>query len=158
ARAVVGVWAPLRGKIRIDGAALEQWSPEMLGRHIGYLPQDVELFDGTVAQNVSRFEAEADPEKIIAAAQAAGVHDIILRLPDGYETRIGEGGAALSGGQRQLLGLARALYGEPFLIVLDEPNSNLDAEGEKALTEAIRAVRSRGSIIIVIAHRPSAVV
>jgi ATP-binding cassette subfamily C protein len=158
ARAIVGVWVPVRGKVRYDGAALEQWSPEMLGRHVGYLPQDVELFDGTVAQNVSRFEGEPDPDKIIAAAQTAGVHDIILRLPEGYETRIGEGGAALSGGQRQLLGLARALYSDPFLVVLDEPNSNLDAEGEKALTEAIRGVRSRGGIIIVIAHRPSAVV
>jgi len=158
ARAIVGVWVPIRGKVRIDGAALEQWPPETLGRHIGYLPQDLELFDGSVAQNISRFEPDADPAMIIAAAQAAGMHEVILRFPDGYETRVGESGAAMSGGQRQLLGLARALYGEPFLVVLDEPNSNLDPEGERALTEAIRRVRARGGIVIVIAHRPSAIV
>jgi PrtD family type I secretion system ABC transporter len=158
ARAIVGAWRPFRGKVRLDGAALEQWSSEMLGRHIGYLPQDVELFDGTVAQNISRFEDDADPAMIISAAEAAGVHELILRLPDGYETQIGEGGAALSGGQRQLVALARALYGEPFLVVLDEPNSNLDAEGEKALTAAIRGVRARRGIVIIIAHRPSAII
>jgi ATP-binding cassette subfamily C protein len=156
ARALVGVWPAARGTIRLDGAALEQWQAESLGRHIGYLPQDVELFAGTVAQNIARFEPEPDPDDIIAAAKAAGVHDLILRLPDGYQTEIGEGGVALSAGQRQRIALARALYQDPFLVVLDEPNSNLDAEGEEALTQAILGVRARGGIAIVIAHRPSA--
>ena len=156
ARALVGVWGPARGTIRLDGAALDQWPAEALGRHIGYLPQDVELFSGTVAQNIARFEAEPDPEDVIAAAKAAGVHELILRLPEGYETEIGEGGAALSAGQRQRIALARALYRDPFLVVLDEPNSNLDAEGEEALDQAILGVRARGGIVIVIAHRPSA--
>src|SRR3954452_6956946 len=153
---LVGVCAPARGKVRLDGASLEQWDPETLGRHIGYLPQDVELFAGTVAQNIARFEPEAGAEGIIAAAQAAGVHELILRLPEGYETQIGEGGMALSAGQRQRVALARALYGEPFLVVLDEPNSNLDSEGEQALTQAILGVRARGGLVVVIAHRPSA--
>jgi ATP-binding cassette subfamily C protein len=156
ARVLVGVWSPLRGKVRLDGAALEQWDPESLGRHIGYLPQDVELFAGTVAENIARFDPEPDPEAILAAATAANVHDLILRLPDGYETQIGESGTALSAGQCQRIALARALYGDPFLIVLDEPNSNLDAEGEQALTQAILSARARGRIVIVIAHRPSA--
>jgi PrtD family type I secretion system ABC transporter len=155
-RTLVGAWTPAHGKIRLDGAALDQWSPDRLGRHIGYLPQDVELFAGTVAQNIARFATEPDPPAIIAAAQAAGMHELILRLPDGYETQIGEGGAALSAGQRQRIGLARALYGEPFLVVLDEPNSNLDAEGEEAVAQAIKGVRNRGGIAVVVAHRPSA--
>ena len=155
-RGLVGVWAPVQGAIRLDGAALDQWSCEDLGRHIGYLPQDVELFDGTVAENIARFHAQADPTVIIAAAKQAGVNDLILRLPQGYETRIGEGGMALSAGQRQRLALARALYGDPFLIVLDEPNSNLDHEGEEALTKAISGVRTRGGIVIVVSHRATA--
>jgi PrtD family type I secretion system ABC transporter len=157
ARSLVGAWRPVRGVIRIDGGALEQWAPDVLGQHIGYLPQDVELLSGTVAQNISRFEQDPEPDHVIKAAQAAGIHELILRLPEGYETEIGEGGAALSGGQRQRMALARALYKDPFLVVLDEPNSNLDAEGEFALTKAIADVRARGGIVIVIAHRPSAI-
>jgi ATP-binding cassette subfamily C protein len=156
ARALVGVWQPARGKVRLDGAALEQWAAEALGSHIGYLPQDVELLDGTIAENIARFSAEIDSEKVVAAARSAGVHDLILRLPDGYETKIGESGSALSAGQRQRVALARALYGEPFLVVLDEPNSNLDAEGDQALASAILDVRNRGGIVIVVAHRPAA--
>ena len=155
-RGVVGVWSPARGKVRLDGAELEHWGAEALGRHIGYLPQDVELFAGTVAQNISRFELEPDPQALIAAANAALVHELVLRLPDGYETQIGEQGVALSAGQRQRIALARALYRDPFLVVLDEPNSNLDAEGDQALTQAILSVRARGGIAIVVAHRTSA--
>jgi ATP-binding cassette subfamily C protein PrsD len=155
-RMIVGAWQPAQGRIRLDGAALDQWSPEALGAHIGYLPQDVELFSGTVAENIARFEPETKSEEIIAAAKAAGVHDLIVALAQGYETEIGEQGQVLSAGQRQRIALARALYGEPFLVVLDEPNSNLDSEGEAALTQAIAGVRERGGIVIVVAHRPSA--
>jgi len=156
ARSIVGVWPVARGAVRIDGAALDQWSSEALGAHLGYLPQDMELFAGTVAQNIARFESEAPPDAVTGAAEAAGVHHLILGLSEGYETQIGEGGAALSAGQRQRIGLARALYGDPFLVVLDEPNSNLDSEGDDALTRAVLGVRARGGIVIVIAHRPSA--
>ena len=155
-RLLVGVWQPARGHIRLDGASLDQWSPELLGYHIGYLPQDVELFDGTVADNISRFEPNPTPDAVITAAQAAGVHDLITALEGGYETQIGEQGQALSAGQRQRIALARALYNDPFLVVLDEPNSNLDAEGEAALTQAVLQVRRRGGIVVVVAHRQAA--
>ena len=153
-RALVGVWQPFRGKVRLDGAALDQWSSDVLGRHVGYLPQDVELFAGSVAQNICRFDPEADSEAIIAAAREAGVHQMIIKMRDGYDTQVGEQGAALSAGQAQRVALARALYGDPFLIVLDEPNSNLDTEGDEALTRAVRAARERGAIVVVVAHRP----
>jgi ATP-binding cassette subfamily C protein len=153
-RALVGVWQPARGKVRIDGAALDQWSPDVLGRHVGYLPQDVELFAGSVAQNICRFDPEASSGSIIAAAKEAGVHEMIIKMREGYDTQIGEQGAALSAGQAQRVALARALYGDPFLIVLDEPNSNLDTEGDEALTRAIRGARERGAIVVVVAHRP----
>jgi ATP-binding cassette, subfamily C, bacterial PrsD len=155
-KALVGIWTPQSGVVRLDGAALDQWRNEDLGRYIGYLPQEVGLFDGTVAENICRFDETATSDAILKAAQIAGVHDIILRLPEGYATRIGEGGMALSAGQRQRVGLARAVFGDPFLLVLDEPNANLDAEGEGALTRAIQIMRHNKSIVIVISHRPSA--
>jgi PrtD family type I secretion system ABC transporter len=153
-RALVGVWTPVRGKVRLDGAALDQWSSDVLGRHIGYLPQDVELFAGSVAQNISRFDPDASSDDIIVAAKEAGVHDMIIKMREGYDTQIGEHGTALSAGQAQRVALARALYGKPFLIVLDEPNSNLDSEGDEALTRAVRTSRERGAIVVVVAHRP----
>lgn len=156
ARALVGVWRPVAGKIRLDGATLDQWPSEALGEHIGYLPQDMELFAGSVARNIARLETSPDATKVIAAARAAGAHEMILALPAGYETEMGESGTALSAGQRQRVGLARALYGDPFLVVLDEPNSSLDHDGDEALTGAILGVRARGGIAVVIAHRPSA--
>lgn len=156
ARTLVGVWPRLRGKIKLDNAALDHWSQHALGRHIGYLPQDVELFEGSIAVNIARFDLQATPERVLQASRAAGAHDLILSFPDAYSTRVGEGGMALSAGQRQRIGLARALYGNPFLVVLDEPTSNVDAEGEEALTEAILSTRQRGGIVAVIAHRPKA--
>src|SRR5262245_49153753 len=157
ARVLVNVWRPVRGRIRLDGAALEQWSQAAPGKHVGYLPQDVELLAGTVAQNIGRFAPQIDPNSVIAAAQAAGVHELIVGLPEGYETQVGENGSALSAGQAQRVALARALYGDPFIVVLDEPNSNLDSEGDEALSRAILGVRARNGIVIVIAHRPSAI-
>lgn len=157
ARVLVGAWAPVGGKMRIDGATFDQWDREALGRHIGYLSQGVELFDGTIAENIARFEPGADPEAIVAAAKVAGAHELIVRFEKGYETRIGEAGSALSAGQRQRIGLARALYGDPFLVVLDEPNANLDAEGEAAVVKAVASVRERKGVVVVIAHRPSAI-
>jgi ATP-binding cassette subfamily C protein len=157
-RALVGAWRPSRGVVRLDGASLEQWPAEALGSHIGYLPQDVELFEGSIAENISRFAPDLPMEAVLTAANAAGIHQLIVSLPDGYNSQIGEQGALLSAGQKQRVALARALYGNPFLIVLDEPNSNLDAEGEEALTRAIFGVRARGGIVVIVAHRSSALV
>ena len=156
-RAIVGAWMPMPrgGCVRLDGATFDQWSPEALGRDIGYLPQDIELFEGTIAENIARLDPNPGA-LVIEAARLAGIHDMIVQMPDGYQTPIGEGGLKLSAGQRQRLGLARALYGDPFLVILDEPNSNLDTSGDLALTQAIASVRARGGIIVVVAHRPSA--
>lgn len=154
-RALIGIWPPARGTVRLDGATLDQWSADRLGAMTGYLPQTVELLDGTIAENIARFEAHADSAGIIRAAEAAGVHDMILALPKGYDTPVGSDGANLSAGQRQRIGLARAIYGDPFLVLLDEPNSNLDAAGETALQGAIASIKERGGIVMIIAHRPS---
>lgn len=152
ARGLVGVWAPLNGTVRLDGADVHKWDKAELGQWIGYLPQDIELFEGSVAENIARF-GEHDSQKIVQAAQRAGVHDMILRLPDGYDTAIGEGGIALSGGQRQRIALARAMYDDPALIVLDEPNANLDEAGDTALLEALRAMKAEGRTVVVMTHR-----
>jgi PrtD family type I secretion system ABC transporter len=154
-RALVGLWRPVKGSVRLDGAALDHWDGELLGRHLGFVSQTVELFDGTIAENIARMSVAPDAEGVIRAARAAGAHDMILRLPSGYDTKVGEGGEALSGGQRQRIALARALYGEPFLVVLDEPNANLDTDGEAALHQAIMELKARGAIVVLITHRPA---
>lgn len=155
ARALAGILPPARGEIRIDGATCDQWDPEVIGASIGYVPQVVELMEGTLGENIARFDPAASSQAIIAAAQAAGLHETILGFADGYETRVSTGGAEFSAGQRQRIGLARALYGDPFLVVLDEPNSNLDAAGDAALAEAILGVRARGGIVVMVTHRPA---
>lgn len=152
-RALVGSWQPIRGHIRLDGVRLDRWDCDRLGAHIGYLPQDVSLFDGSIADNICRFEPQPRQERILEAARNAGAHELIMGMPEGYQTRIGERGARLSAGQRQRVGLARALYGNPFLVVLDEPNANLDTEGEAALALAIRQLRRRKAIVVVVSHR-----
>ena len=156
ARAIVGLILPARGSVRLDGATPEQRDDDERGRLIGYLPQDIQIFDGTVAQNISRFSDNPDPVKIVEAAQLANIHDFIMRLPGGYDTPLNEGGSRLSAGQRQRVALARALFGDPVLFVMDEPNSNLDADGEVALDRAIRSSMKRGAAVVVVAHRPSA--
>lgn len=155
ARALLGVWRPQRGAVRLDGATLDQWDPERLGEAIGYLPQSVELLEGTVAENIARFVPVADSQAVIDAAREAGVHELIVQMPQGYDTPVGRDGAELSAGQRQRIGLARALYARPFLVLLDEPNSNLDQQGDLALEQAIATVRARDGIVIIVAHRPS---
>lgn len=156
AKTLAGIWPAARGTIRLDGSDLAHFADNVRGRFTGYLGQDVALFEGTIAENIARFDPEAREEAIIAAAQAAGAHAMIQRLPFGYRTRLGEGGAGLSGGQRQRIGLARALYGDPFLVILDEPNAHLDAEGEAALAIALDGLKARGAIAIVMSHRPAA--
>ena len=154
ARLLVGVWPVANGSVRIDGADVFQWSKDELGPFMGYLPQDIELFAGTIAENIARF-GEVDSFKVVAAAKLAGVHELILQMPEGYETRVGDGGSGLSGGQKQRIGLARALYGDPVFIVLDEPNSNLDEAGEFALAESILELKKRQRTVVIISHRPS---
>jgi len=151
-RALLGIWPTANGKVRLDGADVFSWDRMELGPYIGYLPQDIELFEGTISENIARF-GEVDSEKVVAAAQMSDVHELILRLPEGYDTMIGAGGGNLSGGQRQRIGLARALYGDPKLIILDEPNSNLDELGEKALAQAITKLKSRGATVVIVTHR-----
>ncbi len=157
ARALTGAWQCAGGYIRLDGAKLDQYDPDILGRYIGYLPQKVQLFDGTIAENIARLDATAKDPDIIAAAKKAAAHEMILRLPDGYNTRMGPAGGQLSGGQIQRVGLARALYGDPVILVLDEPNSNLDNDGSAALNEAIRSMKAEGKSVLIMAHRPAAI-
>ncbi|MBS0347728.1 MAG: type I secretion system permease/ATPase [Proteobacteria bacterium] len=154
ARTLVGIWPYTDGRVLLDGVPLERWERDELGPHLGYLPQDIELFEGTIAENIARF-GEVEPDKVIRACQRAGVHDMILRFPQGYDTEMGQAGGLLSGGQRQRIALARAMYGDPKLLVLDEPNSNLDDVGENALLKAVQDLRQQGSTVFVITHRPS---
>jgi ATP-binding cassette subfamily C protein len=157
ARALTGAWPTAGGFIRLDGATIDQYDPDRLGQYIGYLPQKVNLFDGTIAENISRLDPNARADDIVAAARQAAAHEMILQLPKGYDTRLSSTGGRLSGGQIQRIGLARALYGNPVILVLDEPNSNLDNEGSIALNEAIRAMKADGRAVLIMAHRPAAI-
>lgn len=157
ARAILGIWRPASGKVRLDGASLDNYDPDALGQYIGYLPQDVALFNGTIAENIARLSTEPDPAQVVEAAKKAGAHEMILKMPDGYDTQITAGSGRLSGGQKQRVGLARAMYGNPVLLVLDEPNSNLDSVGSEALNQAIRQMKSEGKSVIIMAHRPAAI-
>lgn len=157
ARALIGVWKPSGGKVRLDGATLDQYDPDVLGSYIGYLPQRVTLFEGTIAENIARLQPNADPALIVQAAQKAAAHDMIVKLPEGYDTRVATLGGRLSGGQIQRIGLARALFGNPVLLVLDEPNSNLDNDGTLALNTAIRSTKEAGGAVLIMAHRPAAI-
>ena len=157
AKAITGLWRPAAGKVRLDGAALDQYDPDVLGQYIGYLPQRVGLFDGTIRDNIARLSPRPDDAAVVKAAQRAGAHEMILKLPDGYDTRVQANGGRLSGGQVQRIGLARALYGDPVLLVLDEPNSNLDNDGSMALNTAIRTMKAEGRCVLIMAHRPAAI-
>jgi ATP-binding cassette, subfamily C, bacterial len=157
ARALTGVWRPVAGRVRLDGAALDQYDPDLLGSFVGYLPQRVTLFDGTIADNIARLQPGADAGRIVAAARAAAAHEMILTLPHGYDTQVATAGSQLSGGQIQRIGLARALYGDPVLLILDEPNANLDNEGSIALNLAVRTAKARGASVMIMAHRPQAI-
>ncbi|MFM7442403.1 MAG: type I secretion system permease/ATPase, partial [Tabrizicola sp.] len=157
ARALIGVWPPATGTIRLDGATLDQYDPDTFGRYVGYLPQRVSLFDGTIAENISRLDANPDPQAIVAAAEKAAAHELIKALPQGYDTQVATVGGRLSGGQIQRIGLARAIYGNPVFLVLDEPNSNLDNDGSMALNVAIRTAKAEGRSVLIMAHRPAAI-
>ncbi len=157
ARVLTGIWKPAAGVVRLDGASIDQYGEDDLGKHLGYLPQDVVLFNGTIAENIARLEKSPDPAKVVAAAQKAGAHEMIKQMPQGYDTIISKNGGRLSGGQKQRIGLARAMYGDPMVLVLDEPNSNLDAEGSNALNSAIRTMKTQGKSVIIMAHRPAGI-